>query len=89
MVLQMILMELLQIMNMKKLQLSKNVSLLMSKKKLKIAILLVQLMKSSKSEKADEAVTEVADDEEAEDCLTVADRPAAMVVEASGVNSFT
>merc|ERR1712001_254122 len=86
--LQLILTELPQIMNMKKLQLSKNVSLLMSKKKLKIAILLVQLMRSSKSEKANEAVTEVADDEEAEDCLTVADRLAAMVV-ASGVNSFT
>ena len=79
-----------QIMNTKKLQLSKNVFPLMSKRLLKIAIqLVVQLMRSSKSEKADEAVTEVADDEEAEDCLTVADRPAAMVVEASGVNSFT
>merc|ERR1712183_84109 len=41
------------------------------------------LTRSSKSEKADEAVTVVADDEEDDDCLTVADRPAAMVAEAS------
>ena len=80
----------LQIMNTKKLLLSKNVFLLMSKRLLKIAIqLVVLLMRSSKSEKADEAATEVVDDEEVDDCLTVADRPAAMVVEASGVNSFT
>merc|ERR1719350_1243305 len=44
-------------------------------------------MRSSKSEKADEAVTEVTADkveaDKVEDCLTVADRPAAMVAEAS------
>merc|ERR1719412_1603166 len=74
----------LQIMNTKKLLLSKNVFLLMSKRLLKIAIhLVVLLTRSSKSEKADEAVTEVADDEEVDDCLTAADRPAAMGAEAS------
>merc|ERR1719510_2161870 len=74
----------LQLMNTKKLLLLKNVFLLMSKRLLKIAIhLVVLLTRSSKSEKADEAVTEVADDEEVDDCLTVADRPAAMVAEAS------
>merc|ERR1711894_626967 len=63
-----------QIMNTKKLQLSKNVFPLMSKRLLKIAIqLVVPLMRSSKSEVADKV----------EDCLTVADRPVAMVAEAS------